>query len=124
MLKNKLVNQIGALNLDLHGKIVLTEAATGAYVVTPVLAALAGAEVYAFTRTTRYGTAEEVVQATRELMRQFGEAELQIHFIETLTPEIIAKADVITNSGHLRPLNKRNATACRRYLQSSGSSFC
>ena len=42
--------------LDLSGRVVLTEAATGAYAVTPVLAALAGAQVYALAAATRYAT--------------------------------------------------------------------
>ena len=42
--------------LDLAGQVVLTEAATGAYAVTPVLAALAGAQVYALAAATRYAT--------------------------------------------------------------------
>ncbi len=60
MLINKLRKRVQALDLNLKGKIVLTEAATGAYVVTPILAALAGAKVYAFSKTTCYGTVEEV----------------------------------------------------------------
>ena len=39
--------------LDLAGQVVLTEAATGAYAVTPVLAALAGAQVCALAAATR-----------------------------------------------------------------------
>ena len=53
MLIDKLFKRVEALDLNLKGKTVLTEAASGAYVVTPLLAAIAGAKVYAFTRTTR-----------------------------------------------------------------------
>src|SRR5262245_16028908 len=54
--------------LDLHGAVVFTEAATGAYAVTPILAAMAGARrVYGLTRTTSHGTAEEVIALTRQL---------------------------------------------------------
>ena len=56
MLIDKLFKRVEALGLNLQGKTVLTEAASGAYVVTPLLAAIAGAKVYAFTRTTKYGT--------------------------------------------------------------------
>ena len=31
-----------------------------------------------------------------------------------LTPEIIAKADIITNSGHLRPLNSEKLQHCKK----------
>ena len=47
--------------LQLDNLTVLTEAATGAYVVTPVIAAMAGAKkVFAITQSSRYGTIEEV----------------------------------------------------------------
>jgi hypothetical protein len=61
--------------LDLSGAVVLTEAATGPYVVTPVLAALAGAaDVVALTRDTRYGTAAEVTRQTLALAAAAGVA--------------------------------------------------
>jgi len=53
--------------LDLAGQVVLTEAASGAYAVTPVLAALAGAQVYALAGATRYATAPELAAGTAEL---------------------------------------------------------
>ncbi|HOZ87082.1 MAG TPA: hypothetical protein PL029_04940, partial [Bacteroidia bacterium] len=102
----KILQSIQRLNLDLKGKVVLTEAATGAYVVTPVLAALAGAEVYAFTKNTKYGTVEEVRNLVNELASSF-DRKLSINVIDKLTPEIISKADIITNSGHLRPLDEK-----------------
>jgi hypothetical protein len=106
MLINKLVKRVKALDLNLKGKTVLTEAASGPYVVTPVLAALAGAKVFAYSKTTRYGTIEEIFANTRKLMEEYKGGTLDITFIDTITPEIIAQADIITNSGHLRPLNE------------------
>jgi hypothetical protein len=103
--KNKIDDAVNRLNLDLSGKVVLTEAATGAYIVTPVIAALAGAEVYAFTKDTRYGTVADVRKQTNELIDLFSDKKLNVTIIDKLSPEIIAKADIITNSGHLRPLN-------------------
>ncbi|HVU83399.1 MAG TPA: hypothetical protein VHC50_01070 [Puia sp.] len=106
MLIDKLIRQVNALELDLKGKTVLTEAATGAYIVTPVLAAIAGARVFAFSKTTRYGNVEEVFSRTRELAATFKSFPLDIHYTEKLDPEIISQADIITNSGHLRPLTE------------------
>lgn len=102
----KIADAVKRLDLNFEGKVVLTEAATGAYVVTPILAALAGGEVYAFTKSTRYGTVEQVREQTYAVADQLGIDRAKLHIIEELTPEIIAKADVITNSGHLRPLNE------------------
>ncbi|MBP7557257.1 MAG: hypothetical protein KA821_13365 [Chitinophagaceae bacterium] len=103
MLARKLKERVEALKLNLQGKTVLTEAASGPYVVTPVLAALAGARVFAYSRTTRYGTVEEVFESTRKLAAEAG---VEINLITEITPEIVAEADIITNSGHLRPLNR------------------
>jgi hypothetical protein len=106
MLIDKLVRRVEALQLNLKGKTVLTEAATGAYIVTPILAAIAGAKVFAFTKNTRYGKPEEVFAETKKLAGSFRKFPLDINYIDQLSPDIIAQADIITNSGHLRPLNK------------------
>jgi hypothetical protein len=106
MLIDKLVRRVEALQLNLKGKTVLTEAASGAYIVTPVLAALAGAKVFAFTKNTRYGKTEDVFAETKKLAGTFRKFPLDIYYIDQLTPDIISQADIITNSGHLRPLNK------------------
>jgi hypothetical protein len=106
MLLDKLSARVHALQLDLKGKVVLTEAATGPYVVTPILAALAGAKVYAFSRTTRYGSVKEVFENTKKVYQFQSNIDLDIEYIDKLSTEIIAQADIITNSGHLRPLNK------------------
>ena len=95
--KNKIEDAIDRLELDLSGKVVLTEAATGAYIVTPVIAALAGAEVYAFTKDTRYGTVADVTKQTNELVDLFINKKPSLTIIDKLTPEIIGKAYIITN---------------------------
>ncbi|MGH6934334.1 MAG: hypothetical protein ACREEE_18110 [Dongiaceae bacterium] len=91
--------------LDLSGRVVLTEAASGAYVVTPVLAATAGAkEVYAVTRSTRYGTVDEVTAQTLQLAGLAGVKD-RIKVITQKSPEVVAQADIVTNSGHVRPID-------------------
>lgn len=90
--------------LDLSELTVLTEAATGAYAVTAVLAAMAGARrVYAFTKPTRHGTPGEARQQTLELADSVGVAD-RIDVLEQITPDILNQTDIVTNSGHLRPL--------------------
>ena len=78
-LGSRLKQVVEELELDLQGRVVLTEAATGPYVVTPVLAALAGANVYAYTRPTRYGAVAEVTDATMSLTRALDIDESQRH---------------------------------------------
>ncbi|WP_341524665.1 hypothetical protein WKK05_18715 [Nostoc sp. UHCC 0302] len=91
--------------LQLDNLIILTEAATGAYAVTPIIAAIAGAKkVFAIARSSRYGTLEEVKAQTLELAKLAGVSD-QIQFITEKTKDIVAQADIITNSGHVRPIN-------------------
>jgi len=113
MLIDKLVRRVEALQLNLNGKTVLTEAATGAYIVTPVLAAISGAKVFAYTKNTRYGKPEDVFADTKRLAGSFRKFPLDIQYIDQLKPEIIAQADIITNSGHIRPLNKETLVHAR-----------
>lgn len=91
--------------LDLSGSVILTEAASGAYIVTPILAAMAGAkQVYALTRSTRYGTIEEIVARTLKLAAFMG-VDGHIQPVTQKLREIISQADIITNSGHVRPID-------------------
>ena len=60
----KIKKQINELSLNLSDKILLTEAATGPYIVTSIIGALAGAKVFAFAKDSRYGSAQDVFDAT------------------------------------------------------------
>ncbi len=96
---------VAEMRIDLDDAVVVTEAATGAYAVTPIIAALAGARrVYGFTRSTPYGSVEEVVRQTRELAVVAGVLDrIEVRTDRPLS--VIDEADVVTNSGHVRPLD-------------------
>lgn len=98
--------------LDLSGVNVLTEAATGAYVVTPVIAALAGANVTAITRDSSHGTIKDVEAATYELAEALAVGD-QITIVNEVCEDHFAIADLITNSGHVRPIVGEFAQAVR-----------
>ncbi|MFN6572164.1 hypothetical protein [Dendronalium sp. ChiSLP03b] len=102
----RLIQQaIQRCELQLDNLTVLTEAATGAYAVTPVVAAIAGAKkVFAIARSSRYGTLEQVKAQTLELAELAGVSD-RLEFITDKTQDIVAQADIITNSGHVRPIN-------------------
>lgn len=102
----RLIQQaIERCQLQLNDLTVLTEAATGAYAVTPVVAAIAGAKkVFAIARSSRYGTLEQVKAKTLELAELAGVSD-RLEFITEKTQDIVAQADIITNSGHVRPIN-------------------
>jgi hypothetical protein len=90
--------------LDLTGFAILTEAASGPYVVTPVLAAMAGGAVYALAASSKYATAGELEKSTLDLARMAGVAD-RIVLKEKKDPDIIARVDIVTNSGQVRPID-------------------
>lgn len=101
---------INFLELDLSGFTVLTEAASGPYVVTPVIAALAGAKrVLALTHASSYASVESVTAQTRalETLCNLRDA-IEIHSQRSLN--LFADADIVTNLGFVRPIDA-NAVA-------------
>lgn len=103
-LVGKIVEVSQRVELDLSERNVLTEAATGAYAVTPVIAAFAGATVTALAKSTNYGSVDDVRRQVLELANELGVAK-RIQIVESLSTQEISAADIVTNSGHLRPLN-------------------
>jgi hypothetical protein len=101
---------IDRCQLDLSGLTVLTEAASGAYIVTPVIAAMAGATVRAVTRSTRYGSADEIRAATLDLA---GDVANRIEIADARNLDFVRQADIVTNSGHVRPINAEMIAAMK-----------
>lgn len=98
---------IKKLNLDLRNLIILTESASGNYIFTSLIAGMAGAKkVYAFTKNSKYATIEEVVKNTYSFANYLN-IRKRIKIITKLSSETISRADIITNLGFLRPINKK-----------------
>ncbi len=96
---------INFLELDLSELTVLTEAASGPYVVTPVIAALAGAErVIALTQESSYANVKSVIAQTQalETLCQLQDR-VEIHARRSL--DLFAEADIVTNLGFVRPID-------------------
>ncbi|MBT5717339.1 MAG: hypothetical protein HOI70_10540 [Opitutae bacterium] len=97
---------LGRLELDLDGLCVLTECASNAYAFTPVIAALGGAKVLAVGRNSKFGRFEENKFYAQQLLELSG-ATGSIEFFEDGLPDNKwREADIITNSGFLRPFTK------------------
>ena len=115
-MKEKLQHTIQDLNIQLQNECVLTESASGAYACTPVLAALGGAEVHAFARDSKYGSARECIKEVQTLAELCGVSD-RIHFHTEKNEMPWERATVITNSGALRPLDsavlERVSASCR-----------
>ncbi len=113
MRESRLINNaISNFNLDLRGLTVLTEAASGHYVWTPIIAALSGAEVIAYSRDSRFATFDEVKRLTLEYA-ELLDVLTRITVTDILDSSHISKADIITNLGFLRPLNKDKLRNCK-----------
>ncbi|OGC04157.1 hypothetical protein A2276_06050 [candidate division WOR-1 bacterium RIFOXYA12_FULL_43_27] len=105
-LKTLISKTIEQLKLDLTGLTIVTEAASGNFIVTPMIAALAGAKkVIALTKDSQYGTAADVQKSTQELARELG-INNTISIYSDRKKEYFEQADVATNLGFVRPIDK------------------
>ena len=82
----------------------MTEAASGAFVTTSLIAAMAGATVKAVTRNSSYGSADEVAEYTRQWAANMG-VESLISVSTDAPSELAAGTDIVTNLGFVRPVN-------------------
>ena len=99
--------------LDLSGLTVFTEAATGPYRFTPMLCALAGAErVFGLARDTRWGGAAETIATARTVAGEWGVAP-RIDFVADKRADDLARADIVTNSGNVRPIDRETVAALK-----------
>ncbi len=97
---------INTYDLDLSGLTVFTEAASGNYVVTPLIAALAGSDrVFAITRDSKYGKAAAIRNFTLELAQRWG-VEDRIEVVSDKSPAILSQVDIVTNLGFVRPIDR------------------
>lgn len=99
-------NMVDEFDLDAGDCTFFTEAATGNFAVTAVIAAVAGAEkVYAYAENSSYGSATEAFNTVANLATIL-DCEDQITYVEKILPENIQSADVITNTGFVRPIDE------------------
>lgn len=103
----KIINRcISDLNLNLSGKVVLTEVGSNYYLYTPIIALLAGAkQVIAWSNDSVHGKATDIKQECEYLVEKFN-VPGQLIITDKKNVENIKAADIITNSGNLRPLDE------------------
>jgi hypothetical protein len=106
ILASRIKTAVEKIGLNLHGQRVLTEAASGPYMATAVLAAVAGAEhVTACTRDSRWGRFDEIKANTLKLASLFDVA-CRIDITNAPKKDAIRATDVVTNLGFLRPITR------------------
>ena len=97
---------IERFSLNLEGLTVFTEAATGNYLYTPIMSALAGSDhVFAVTNNSKYGKKDEVKEQTLKEAKELG-VEDKITVLFEKDKDCLSKSDVVTNSGFVRPITK------------------
>lgn len=102
----KLVEKaIKTFSLDLSGLVVLTEAATGYYALTPIIAASASANrVLAITRDSRFGRAMDAQDTVLSLADEWDIKD-KIDILLSRDDDRVGQADIVTNLGFVRPLD-------------------
>lgn len=96
---------IAKYQIDCTGLTVLTEAASGSYLYNPLVPILAGARrVIAFCRDSTYARVDEVRSSMSAVYDDLGLQD-RYDFRDVLTSAELGDADIVTNSGHLRPLD-------------------
>ena len=100
-------NTVQDLELNLNPYVVLTEVGSNNYLYTPIIPLIAGAKkVFACTRDSTHGKANEIVEQCLEIAKYLG-CDHKLEFsINKPNINHIKTADIITNSGFIRPLNK------------------
>lgn len=100
---------ISRLNLNLKGLKIVTECATGIYACTPVIALLAGVKkVVTYGRDSKFGKFYSAKEDVITLLQNLNAPSLNLIITNNQKELIdhIKDADIITNSGHLRPLDR------------------
>jgi len=103
--KRKIVKKaIEKFELNLSGLTIFTEAATGNYLYTPIMAALSDAQhVFAVTSDSKYGSKEEVRKQTLEEASKL-EVNDRITVLFEKDRSCLSRSDIVTNTGFVRPI--------------------
>jgi hypothetical protein len=105
---------INNLGIDLGGLTVLTEIGSNYYFFLPFIAALAGAEkVYAWTAENSYFNCSGLVEEAKALSIELGLDDKIGFAINERPAGHVRAADIITNSGFIRPLNEDILRHCK-----------
>lgn len=100
-------NAIQSTQLSLEGLNILTEVGSNNFLFTPLIAALAKAQkVFAWTKDTKFGEGEYIVECCKKLMKELQIDPERIIFRINERPEKdISEANIVTNLGMVRPIS-------------------
>jgi len=104
--EHKLIKRfVDQYDIDLTGLTVLTEAASGAYLHNPLIAAQAGAKVICVVKDSRFASAESVSSTLFDQADMLGLSN-QVEVLNSLDESKLSSVDIVTNSGLVRPINR------------------
>ena len=102
---NQLRRSLEKFEPDLAGLTVLTEAASGNYLCTPIIAAMSGAKVFAIGKDTEYGSFHEIAETIKSVATECG-VYSNISLMNSFDDVPLSSVDIVTNTGHVRPINE------------------
>jgi len=104
---NSIIEQtVSKVQLDLSNLVILTEAASGYWSFTPFIAAKSDAkEVICLVKNSKYGTIEQIKNNFLILKNYFDKKSV-VSVYDKIDSTLINRADIVTNSGHIRPIDK------------------
>ncbi|MCW8930329.1 MAG: hypothetical protein OQL19_08845 [Gammaproteobacteria bacterium] len=113
---DKIQESIINLDLNLNNFTILTEVGSNEYIYTPIIAVLSGAKkVFAWTNDTQYGLANDNISECKRILKELNLKDKVEFFSGNFNKKHLSQADIITNSGFLRPLDKNKL----KYTKSS-----
>ncbi len=105
-LKVLMQEAIERIGLDLSDQVVLTEAASGPFISTPVLAGMAGArKVFAVTKSSQWGDAADIKKKTMSLSKLCN-CDKVLHVSEAKPIHYANEANIVTNLNFVRPISR------------------
>jgi len=107
IIKNEIDKAIQDLQLKLDGLTILTETASNIYFLAPIIALAAGArKVYALSSTTKYGQFNDIAKRTFKIAENLNLLDSRLEIIKKEHFKAYDEIDIVTNLGHVRPLDK------------------
>ena len=95
-------------NLNLTDLVVYTEVGSGNYAFTPIIALLANTkEVYAIGKDSHFGSFTDIQSYLNRIISMVNVNHGRIKVISGKRPEHLKKADIVTNSGFVRPIDRK-----------------
>lgn len=97
---------INSLELDLSNFTVLTELGSDCFMFSTIIPAMAGArKVFSWVKDSVYGSAVDLIGECKQYLKVL-DLECEVVFRSSRSFSDISEADIVTNSGMLRPLDR------------------